>query len=60
MDCFMELDELATFEHAMEQFLKKEEEPAKSGPSPDRPQNHQKVLEFPTDIFSASEEGNSE
>ncbi|HCO13962.1 MAG TPA: hypothetical protein DIT46_07240 [Gemmatimonadetes bacterium] len=60
MDCFMELDELATFEHAMEQFLKKEEEPAKSEPSPDRPQNHQKVLEFPTDIFSVSEEGNNE
>jgi len=60
MDCFMELDELATFEHAMEQFLKKEEELDKPAPSPDRPQNHQKVLEFPTDIFSVSEEGNNE
>ena len=56
MDCFMELDELA----ALEQFMKPEEEPDEPEAPHDKPQNHQKVLEFPTDIFSASEEGNSE
>ena len=52
MDCFMELDELAAFE----QFMKPEEEPDEPEAPHDKPQNHQKVLEFPVDIFGIPEE----
>ena len=47
MDCFMELDELVGFE----QFAKEELEPTEQEPAPDTPQMHQKILEFPVDVF---------
>ena len=52
MDCFMELDELAAFE----QFMKPEEEPTEPKAPHGKPQNHQKILEFPNDVFGISEE----
>ena len=52
MDCFMELDELAAFEH----LAREQEEPDEPEAPHDKPQNHQKVLEFPVDIFGIPEE----
>ena len=47
IDCFMELDELSGFE----QFIKEELEASESQTAPDTPQMHQKILEFPVDVF---------
>ena len=52
MDCFMELDELVGFE----QFAKEEVEASESQTAPDTPQMHQKILEFPVDIYSMPQE----
>ncbi len=51
MDCFMELDELAGFEY----LAKQAEKPVESETAPDNPQGHQKILEFPVDIFGLPE-----
>jgi len=47
IECFMELDELTGFE----QFIKEELEASESQTAPDTPQMHQKILEFPVDVF---------
>tara|TARA_R110000744_G_scaffold36139_9_gene83624 strand:+ start:331 stop:669 length:339 start_codon:yes stop_codon:yes gene_type:complete len=47
MDSFMELDELAALEHLAKQV----EKPAEPETVPDNPQGHQKILEFPVDLF---------
>ena len=52
MDSFMELDELA----ALEYLAKQAEKPVESETAPDNPQGHQKILEFPVDIFSVPED----
>tara|TARA_Y100000592_G_scaffold98255_1_gene170888 strand:- start:62 stop:442 length:381 start_codon:yes stop_codon:yes gene_type:complete len=52
-ECFMELDELTGFE----QFIKEELEASESQTAPDTPQMHQKILEFPVDVFGIPEEG---
>ena len=52
MDCFMELDELVGFE----QFAKEELEASESQTAPDTPQMHQKILEFPVDVFGIPKE----
>ena len=50
--CFMELDELTGFE----QFIKEELEASESQTAPDTPQMHQKILEFPIDVYSMPQE----
>ena len=52
IDCFMELDELTGFE----QFIKEELEASESQTAPDTPQMHQKILEFPVDVFGIPKE----
>ena len=52
IECFMELDELTGFE----QFIKEELEASESQTAPDTPQMHQKILEFPIDIYSMPQE----
>jgi len=52
IECFMELDELTGFE----QFIKEELEASESQTAPDTPQMHQKILEFPVDVFGIPEE----
>ena len=52
IDCFMELDELAGFE----QFVEEQLELTESEAAKDTPQMHQKILEFPSDIYSMREE----
>ena len=52
IDCFMELDELSGFE----QFIKEELEASESQTAPDTPQMHQKILEFPVDVFGIPKE----
>ena len=56
IDCFMELDELAGFE----QFVKEELELTESEAVKDTPQMHQKILEFPVDIFSVPKDDDYE
>ena len=52
IECFMELDELTGFE----QFIKEELEASESQTAPDTPQMHQKILEFPVDVFGIPKE----
>ena len=52
IECFMELDELTGFE----QFIKEELEASESQTAPDTPQMHQKILEFPIDVYSMPQE----
>jgi len=52
IDCFMELDELSGFE----QFVEEELEASESQTAPDTPQMHQKILEFPVDVFGIPKE----
>ena len=56
MDCFMELDEIVGFE----QFAKEELEPTEQETAPDTPQMHQKILEFPIDVYSMPQEDDDE